>query len=126
MWIKVDPVIDMRVIALCRRPYPNHPKGCPNWEKKKGCPPDTKSLHRQLHGKDVYAIYNKFDFAAHVERMRKKHPDWSKRQLECCLYWQQTARKQLREEIKKFKEQFPEYKIIRTPEACGVNVTATM
>lgn len=45
----------------------------------------------------------------------------------CCLYWQPTARKQLRAEIARFKfmEQ-PRYKVVTCPEACGVNVTATM
>ena len=58
--------------------------------------------------------------------MRAKHPDWSERQLACCLYWQGTARKQLRELTDKFIEIHPECIIIPVPEAMGVNVTATM
>jgi len=58
--------------------------------------------------------------------MRNRHPEWSERQIECCLYWQGTARKQLREKIKIFSIEKPEYKILTCPEACGVNVTATV
>jgi hypothetical protein len=74
----------------------------------------------------VYCIYNKFNFGAHVHKMRGKHPDWSQRQLECCLYWQGTARKRLKEEIRLFSLVNPEYTVIMCPEACGVNITATM
>jgi len=59
--------------------------------------------------------------------MRTKHPEWSERQLACCLYWQGTARKQLAERIKEFlKGQDEHLVVLRCPEATGVNVTATM
>lgn len=62
----------------------------------------------------------------HVEKLREKHPLWSYRKLACCLYWQGKARKQLREIVDLFLNENPGYKVIYTPEACGVNVTATM
>ena len=60
--------------------------------------------------------------------MRAKHPDWSKRQLECLLYWQGTARKKQKEQIEIFKKWIndEEYIITTVPEAMGVNVTETM
>lgn len=36
---KVTPVIDYKMRALCVKPYYNHKKGCPNFNKKAGCPP---------------------------------------------------------------------------------------
>jgi hypothetical protein len=69
-------------------------------------------------------VYNRFNFAAHVREMRRRHPEWSKRQTECCRYWQPTARKQLREELERFGCEG--LRVILAPEACGVNVTATM
>jgi hypothetical protein len=57
--------------------------------------------------------------------MRDRHPDWS-RQVECCLYWQGTARKQLESEIQLFYTQHPHFLATRCPEAMGVNITATM
>ncbi len=56
--------------------------------------------------------------------MKEKHPEWSDRQARCCLYWQGSVRKQLREETKKFADKNGMvYTLI--PEAMGVNVIAT-
>ncbi|HDY88817.1 MAG TPA: hypothetical protein ENH82_11990, partial [bacterium] len=126
--IEVTPVIIRPVHSLCVKPYPNHKKGCPNYGKKKGCPPDVPMFDSFYDtSKPTYAIYNKFDFKGHVDRMREKHPDWSRRQLECCLYWQGTARKKLKERINEFIFLADErYVVNTTPEAMGVNVTETM
>jgi len=118
--------------SMCVREYPNHKKGCPNYGKKEGCPPGAPMFDEVYDlSKPVYAIYNVFDFKGHVERMRDKHPDWSKRQLECCLYWQGTARKKLKTKIKIFHGSMlglegKVYIIATIPEAMGVNVTETM
>jgi len=58
--------------------------------------------------------------------MREKHPEWSERQLRCCLYWQHTARRQLRTKVADLLTQHPGLVAVFVPEACGVNVTATM
>jgi hypothetical protein len=75
---------------------------------------------------ETFVIYNTFDLKTHVARMREKHPNWSDKQLYCCLYWQGTARKQLRHEIELFTLEHLDLKIVGIPEACGVNVTETM
>ena len=126
--IEVNPVIIRPVHGLCLRPYPNHKKGCPNYGKKKDCPPGIPVFDSFYDlSKLIYAIYNKFDFKEHIDRMREKHPDWSQRQLECCLYWQGTARKRLKERIEIFKRLTGSKYIVTTvPEAMGVNVTETM
>jgi len=126
-YAKINPVIDRFMRKLCIRPYPLHSKGCPNYNKKRGCPPKCKDIDKILDlTKDVYIIYNRYDFGKHVDKMRNKHPDWSKRQVECCLYWQGTARKVLKEKIGIFRCKFPKLSIIACPEASGVNLTATM
>ncbi len=113
--------------GLCVKAYYNHKKGCPNYNKKEGCPP-CSLLFNEVYDplKPVYAIYNIFDFKNHIERMKVKHLKWSQRQLECCLYWQGKARKQLRERIEIFEAIFKEYVITNCPEGMGVNVTKTM
>lgn len=114
---------------LCVRSYPNHDNGCPNYGKKKGCPPGVPMFDRFYDlSKPIYAIYNKFDFKGHVERMKVKHSNWSKRQVECCLYWQGTARKKLKERIEIFRSLTicGRYFITTVPEAMGINVTETM
>jgi predicted metal-binding protein len=127
MIIPVFPVIDPRVRRLCIEPYPGHIKGCPNFGKKKGCPPQA-SMYQDLYdlSKPVYAIVNVYDFKAHVDRMRTAHPDWSDRQLGCCLYWQGTARKQLMLMINDFLRDHKGYSVETCPEAMGLNVTQTL
>ncbi len=125
----LTPIIDYRVRELCAKPYPNHPKGCPNYGRKAGCPPHCWVIENIIDlSKAVFAIWNVFDFGAHCRKMKAKHPEWSQRQIECCLYWQPTARQQLRHQIEMFYlgNTVSDMKIIKTPEATGVNVTATM
>lgn len=129
-----EPVVDLSVRELCPRPYRGHPKGCPNYGKRPTCPPASPTIDEVIRlDKPVWAIWNVFGFGAHVWRMRRKHPDWSQRQLECCLYWQGTARKALRREIKAFGDSGAwkastenDCGVVECPEACGVDLTATM
>jgi len=74
----------------------------------------------------VYLVWNAFDFGAHVAKMRARHPECSDRQVECCLYWQGTARKRLRAKVRDFLEANPGTIALHCPEACGVDVTGTM
>jgi len=128
--VQVVPVIDKSMRVLCKLAYPNHPKGCPNWNKKDTCPPKAPLLESVIIlSEPVYLAYNAFDFGGHVKRMKDKHPNWSDRQTECCLYWQGTARKQLRQRVESFLADFPYpqcLEVLYCPEACGVNITATM
>ena len=131
-FIEVKPIVDHTVRSICVRPYPGHPKGCPNFNKKHGCPPKAQLIENIIDlSKHVIAIYNVFDINKHIQNMRFKHPTWSERQLVCCLYWQGTARKQLKNEISKYIDHWKKdvknnIRIIECPESCGVNVTATM
>ncbi len=131
-WRQVEPVIDGSVRALCCEPYPNHPRGCPNYGNRATCPPEAPLVSDVLDSyKPVWAIWNIFDLAGHVERMRARHPGWTWRQLVCCLYWQPKARKALRGEIAMFMAErlgdgASGLRVIACPEACGVNVFATM
>ena len=127
--VQVQPVYQPEVRALCCKPYPGHPKGCPNFGHAERCPPHAPLLPEVFDLKrEVFAIYNRFDLGAHVAKMRNAHPDWGERQLVCCLYWQGTARGQLAKEIARITRAWPEkgWTILHTPEACGVNITATM
>ena len=118
--VKVVPVVRASVRALCRRPYPGHPKGCPNWNRRATCPPKAPLLARILDLESpVYCIANAFDLAGHVARMRARHPGWSYRQLACCLYWQGTARKRLREKVDAFLADRPDSIALYWPEANG-------
>lgn len=132
MYKLVKPTIDYKVRDLCFKPYYNHKKGCPNFNNRKTCPPIVKKLEDILNlNAPIYVIYNCFYLKKHIDKMRFKHPNWSQRQLECCLYWQNTARKQLQIEIDIFNLTSngiydKNFYVIKCPEACGVNITETM
>jgi len=133
---QVQPVIQLSVRGLCTKPYQGHPRGCPNWDKKDGCPPQARPLGEVMDLKrPIYVVWNRFNLGAHVDKMQIKHPKWSERQIYCCLYWQTAARKQLQWEISEALMdiiQFTDFGpgddplILTCPEACGVNVTATL
>jgi len=117
--------IDEKFQEMCKTPYWGHPRGCPNYGKRKTCPPQQKMFF-DVFDKDFYLIYTKFDLRSHIEKMKQRHPKWTNRQLKCCLYWQGTARKNLKNEIKRFKQIFPNHFVTICPEAMGVNVTDLM
>ncbi len=124
---KVKPIINYAVVELCKRPYPGRPHGCPNYNKKKRCPPNVERFDEFYDmTKPFYAIINVFDLQAHVEKMRQRHPNWTERQLRNCLYWQHTARKHLKEAIFDFYKQNKGFRITVCPEGMGVNVFLTM
>lgn len=123
-------VINYSVRDLCFKPYPNHPKGCPNYGKRGFCPPRCPKLEDYFDiSQGLWIVWIEFDFAAHRRKMLKKHPNWSQRQIDCCLYWQGTANKKLREEVadaEYYLQGRGSWKTALCPEAMGMNVTATM
>jgi len=128
-FLQVEPVIDNKMRKICSRAYPNHPKGCPNFGKKPGCPPTLPRIDKLIsmgNPMQKYVIFNRFHFKGHCDYMRARHPEWSQRQVECCLYWQGKARKMLREKISAFLWKHPHYDIVTCPEGAGVNLTETM
>jgi len=128
-WHTVEPVCDYVVIrGLCGKPYPNHPRGCPNIGKKTRCPPKAPLLHEVIALEHpVWAVWNAYPLGEHMDEMKRRHPQWTERQLRNPLYWQGRARKHLREEIRKFcRLDGTPPKVVGCPEACGCNLTATM
>ncbi len=131
--IKDVAMLTMPPEELCGRRYEGHPHGCPNLGKKPGCPPHALTLGQVIDlSKPVFAVWVVFDLEKHVERMRGLHPNWSKRQLECCLYWQPGQRAKLLDEINVWRQchAFTGYAesavALPCPESTGVDVTQTM
>ena len=119
--------LDYSVRKLCQRPYPGHRQGCPNFGKRDSCPPLTQRLESFMDiGDKLWLIWNRFDLGIHATKMRVRHPEWSVRQVYCCLYWQGTARKELRLNIDAFLLEHPGLIVLTCPEAHGVNVTEAM
>jgi predicted metal-binding protein len=129
----IKPVIDKSVRRLCYKPYHNHPKGCPNYGKRETCPPKAVLLPEYFDmNKPILAVWVAFSLEQHREKMKNKHPNWSRRQLDCCLYWQGRVNKRLRRQVEYNLGRSPLFEgsnnLIATycPEAMGVNVTETM
>lgn len=115
--------------GMCTQKYHGHPKGCPNYGKKDVCPPNVPMFDQVFDiSKTVYLIYTIFDIGGHAKRMKEKHPNWTEIQQYNLLYWQGTARKELKKNIEDFKKIYREkgYYVVLTPEAMGVNVNDTL
>jgi len=125
---KVTPVMLYTAAGdLCCKPYPGHHLGCPNYGKKTGCPPMPRWGQVFSTAYPGFVIINRFNFADHVAKMKDLHPNMTEKQLKCCLYWQQTARKELKEGIKSFYDLWESVYFVTTcPEAYGVNIGDTV
>lgn len=115
-------VVDSRVRDWCKLPYPGHSKGCPNYSKKLGCPPE-RPLFASLIETPFTLVAVSFNLGAWAEQMKEKHPEWSDRQARCCLYWQGKVRKRLRQACERLVTE--DDLVLYTPEATGVNVFET-
>lgn len=138
-WKKIwrsDLAIDHSVRKLCRSPYEGRPRGCPNYNNKPDCPPQVPLIEDTINIlNDIWLVWNQFPIGEHANRMWGKHPNWTERQAYCLLYWQGTARKQLREAVDRLMVEEimfmtspcgPSIVTLYCPEACGVNITETM
>ena len=117
-------IIDKQAREWCKLPYPDHPHGCPNYGKKKDCPPQAPFIESFISlSKPHFFVCQRFDLGSWSKQMKEKHPEWSDRQARCCLYWQGHVRKLLRESVKKNLRPGMIYTLCH--EAMGVNVIKT-
>jgi hypothetical protein len=119
--------IDKRTWEWCQLPYPGHPKGCPNYDHKIGCPPNSPFINEVADmNKSFYFAIVVFNLENHVKNMQIRHPSWSYRQLSCCLYWQGGVKRELKETADAATRFYPGTVHILCPEAMGVNVFRTL
>lgn len=110
--------------GYCKLPYPNHPEGCPNFNKNPECPPKSQLIEDIFDmNKEMFFVVEEFDLKEHIVRMKLNHPWWTDLQLRNLLYWQGGVRKRLKEKT----EQFMQHDMIYTllPESMGVMVINT-
>jgi len=118
-------LLECKSAKLCISPYPGHTKGCPNFNTRNSCPPRAKELSKVFDmTKRIVLVAVRFDLGEHVLRMSEKHPDWSNKQLVCCLYWQMGVVKKLK--ALAARQADDGMVILTIPEAHGVNITETM
>jgi len=104
----------------CRLPYPNHPKGCPNFPR---CPSERPDF-RDLNFKQWKAVIVEFDLKRYKELRREKYPNATDRQLGNLLYWQGRVRSALWKKANSILTLGG--MILDIPEASGVNIFETM
>ncbi|MFH1173616.1 MAG: hypothetical protein V1725_00600 [archaeon] len=121
-----DIVLDKKLQHMCKKPFYGHPHGCPNYGKKKGCPPQPLLDRMFDFDRQLYVIYTAFPVGKFAERMHKRHADWTDRQCYNPRLWQGTARKQHDADVQQFLKQYVGCAIIKSPEAHGVNVSGLM
>jgi len=127
---QVELVWKPEVQDYCKLPYPNHPEGCPMYGTRNSCPPQAPLIDEILDlEQPVYAAILEFDLKGHVENLRIYHPDWSETQLRNSRYWQNKARKNLREGIESAKINTSHLRnllVLYRSEANGVHLVSTL
>ena len=116
-----------KIQNLCKKPFYGNPKGCTNYNYKKTCPPNQPLIDKVLDlDNDICVIYIRFNIEKFVKYIREKHPELTERQVYNSRYWQPRARKELGAEEQEAIENLGLIKIVRCPEAHGVNVDDLM
>ncbi len=111
MLIEVNPVIDSQISANCLKPYHGHPDGCPNYGRKKGCPPEAPLFSDFFDiAKPVYAIVNVIILKSDIE------PSSS----------HTSEKKNFKEEIAGFLREHRGYHVTTCPEAMGVDISSSL
>lgn len=120
-------VLNSKAREWCKLPYPNHPHGCPNYNKKDTCPPKVPFLQDIFDlQKPHWFVYTTFDLDNHKAKMKAKHPHWTERQCACVLYWQPKVNKELKDKAKLFLREHRGTTATSCPEAMGVDVISTL
>ncbi len=122
----VEAVCDPRMKVHCLDPYHAHPKGCPNWNYKTGCPPHVPYFP-DVYCTDVYIAAIRFNFGQYLSEKREKHPDWTDRALRNPRHWQAHVRSDFHHFLEEELPNHPEIMgdVLLSPEAMGVNLFAT-
>ena len=126
---KINPkklIISPEVQSYCLKKSKSFPRGCPNYGKKEGCPPQPLIDKIFDLEKELYLIYTEFNVLDFANNMKNKHPNWTEKQCYNPRFWQGTARVQHKKELELFQEKYPQTTIDRCPEAHGINVHILM
>lgn len=110
----------------CQLPYAGHPKGCPNFGKKKQCPPFSVNF-RESYSPPYYIIAEFFNLESQIKKMKERHPSWTEKQCRNLLYWQKKVNKNLKNKAESFINSLEEndLSIIEIPEATGIDIFRT-
>ena len=115
-----------QTVKMCLKPYYRHPKGCPNFHIKKGCPPEVLNISQQYDTEHLNMILLRFPFEQYISAKSQIHPQWPLRQLANPRHWQGHLRSTLYRYWDTIKDEYPSSTLITGPEAMGINVQNTL
>lgn len=105
----------------CKLPYPGHPNGCPNYRKKRDCPPNTPFIFDILE-EPFWLVGIRFD----IKNKGKPIENYSSFSEEnCCCFPPGQNENIFRQEIQKTLGKESDIQILYKPEAYGVDVFKT-
>jgi len=113
-------------VKMCLNPYYRHPKGCPNFHIKKGCPPEVLNISQQYDTEHLNMILLRFPFEQYISAKSQIHPQWPLRELANPRHWQGHLRSTLYRYWDTIKDEYPSFTLITGPEAMGINVGSTL
>ncbi len=118
-------ICSQAIRELCRRPYLRHPFGCPNYGKRKNCPPRA-GFFLEFFEEQVYVAAIRFNFEDYLAMRRQEHPKWTEKAIRNPRHWQGHVKSELKKFIaEELKNGHRDSIVIFDPEAMGVNVTQT-
>jgi len=91
--------VDKKFQHLCKRKYRGHPKGCPNYGKKPGCPPGPLLDEVFDLNKEMCVLYTEYAVGERAEIMKQNPKLKTPGQWYNSRYWQDAARSQHAKEI---------------------------
>ncbi|MGI6484602.1 MAG: hypothetical protein ACOX0R_03195 [Candidatus Dojkabacteria bacterium] len=112
--------------SLCVQPCYNYKRGCPNFGKKEGCPPNLKHISEEYDMNSIHILLLKFPFGEYFAQRKEVHPDWTDRALINPRHWQNHLKACLNREWENIKDDYPEHTFIQNPEGQGVNIVETL
>lgn len=122
----LTPIIcDHRIQNYCRLPYPDHPKGCPNFARKPNYCPPTAPYFPDIFEPNAYIAAVSINFKQYLEIRKNIHPEWTDRALRNPRHWQGHIRTHLHQLAENALANNYGDTIIYNPEAMGVDLTAT-
>ena len=123
---KEDIVFDKRATGYwCKLPYSGHPKGCVNFNKRVGCPPNSK-FFGDLISAPFFLVAQEFDLSEQVEILNKKESNLEDKRAFCLDYYRGSFSKKIKEEAEAFLEsRNQDLFLLERPEANGVDIFNT-
>jgi len=101
--IKKETIIRYKEVKdLCGYRYKGHKKGCPNIENCKKIPffDDIKEANKKYY----YLLIANFDYGMYQRLRSSENPLWSQDKVRCVLYWQNSVKKMLKDEINEIND----------------------